>query len=89
MSNHGLISLIDSSRKLFLICTDIHVINLYLVLYACTATFDVMCVKKHRDNQTGLSLRIKYVAFSYRWPLVSFVSKPVAVRTTVHPVVYF
>jgi hypothetical protein len=26
------------------------------------------------------------VAFSYRWPLVSFVSKPVAVRTTVHPV---
>jgi hypothetical protein len=30
-----------------------HVISLYLLLYACAATFDVMCVKKNRGNQTG------------------------------------
>jgi hypothetical protein len=30
-----------------------HVISLYLVLHACAATFDVMCVKKNRDNKTG------------------------------------
>jgi hypothetical protein len=30
-----------------------HVISLYLVLRACAATFDVMCVKKNRGNQTG------------------------------------
>jgi hypothetical protein len=30
-----------------------HVISLYLVLHACAATFDVMCVKKNRGNQTG------------------------------------
>jgi hypothetical protein len=36
----------------------------------------------------SISLRIKYVAFSYRWPLVSFVSKPVAVRTTGAPSVW-
>jgi hypothetical protein len=48
-----LLGLIDSSRKLLLICVDIHTISLYLVLHACAATFDVMCVKKNRDNQTG------------------------------------
>jgi hypothetical protein len=30
-----------------------HVISLYLVLHACAAIFDMMCVKKNKGNQTG------------------------------------
>jgi hypothetical protein len=31
-----------------------HIISLYLVLHTYTTTFDVLCVKKNRNNQTGL-----------------------------------
>jgi hypothetical protein len=30
-----------------------HVISLYLLLYACAATFDVMCVKKTEATKRG------------------------------------
>jgi hypothetical protein len=31
-----------------------HIISLYLVLHACAATFDVMCVKKIKATKRGL-----------------------------------
>jgi hypothetical protein len=50
------LGLIDSSRKLLLICADMHVISLYLILHACAATFDVMRVKKTKATKEGLNL---------------------------------
>jgi hypothetical protein len=38
-----------------------HVISLYLVLYACVATFDVMCVKKTETTKRGLSSGRAYI----------------------------
>ena len=47
-SNHGLIRLKKSSRKLFSSCVFSFVNNLYLILHACIQTFDVIRTKVYR-----------------------------------------
>jgi hypothetical protein len=46
-----------------------HVISLYLILHACTATFDVMCVKKTETTKWGLKPYSKYL--NPKYPIIT------------------
>jgi hypothetical protein len=45
----------DLSRKLFSICAISFIISLCLILHTCVQTFDVIGVKKNKENKRGLS----------------------------------